>query len=90
MTPTLADVKAALRVTHDNDDAQLTRLLASATREYVQFVGADPDALEVAVDAAQGIVLMVQADYEGDPTTRGESRRAAEALWMPYRDGMGL
>ena len=29
----LADVKAALRVTHDEDDALLTRLIGSATRE---------------------------------------------------------
>ena len=34
----LADVKAALRVTHDEDDALLTRLIGSAVRECLAFM----------------------------------------------------
>jgi hypothetical protein len=31
-----------------------------------------------------GIILMVQADYDGDIREREKYRAAAEALWMPY------
>ena len=46
----------------------------------------------VAADVVNGIVLMVQADYDGDPLQRDKLRQAAEALWMPYavRDRMWL
>lgn len=101
----LDDVKAALRVTHSLDDALLTRLISSATREYFAFV--DPDQLPVGPeiesssdspdgeafvpeDAFNGIVLMVQADYDASPLDRERIRQAAERLWMPYRKGLGL
>lgn len=38
----------------------------------------------VAPDVVNGIILMVQADYDGDPLMREKLRAAAEALWMPY------
>lgn len=38
----------------------------------------------VAPDVVNGIILMVQADYDGDPLQREKLRTAAEALWMPY------
>ena len=38
----------------------------------------------VPADVVNGIILMVQADYEGDPTMRDRYRMSAEALWMPY------
>ena len=46
----------------------------------------------VAADVVNGIILMVQADYDGDPLLRDKLRSAAEALWMPYavRDRMWL
>jgi hypothetical protein len=101
----LDDVKSALRVTHSDDDALLTRLISSATREYFAF--ADPAQLPVdpnvesssdspdgdgfvPEDAFNGIVLMVQADYDGAPEDRMKARAAAEALWMPYRRCMGV
>jgi hypothetical protein len=31
-----------------------------------------------------GIILMVQADYDGDIREREQYRTAAESLWMPY------
>ena len=34
----LDDVKASLRVTHDEDDALLTRLIGSAVRECLAFL----------------------------------------------------
>jgi hypothetical protein len=98
----LADVKAALRVIHAEDDAELTRLLDSATREYLAFIdsGALPEEVEAAggtpgevfipEDAFNGIVLMVRADYESDPLDRKKLREAAESLWFPYRKGLGV
>lgn len=44
----------------------------------------------VAPDVATGIILMIQADYEGDPAQRQAYRDAAEGLWMPYRIGLGV
>jgi hypothetical protein len=46
----------------------------------------------VAADVVNGIILMVQADYDGDPLMRDKLRSAAESLWMPYavRDRMWL
>ena len=43
----------------------------------------------VAPDVVEGIILMVQAGYEGDPQDRGSYRKGAEALWAPYRMGWG-
>lgn len=89
----LADVKAALRVTHDDDDALLTRLIGSALRECLAFLddgtlpavpggGAD---LDIPEDVFQAVVLMVQADYDGNPEKRHAYRAAAEQLLWPYR-----
>ena len=44
----------------------------------------------VAPDIVNGIILMIQADYEGDPLERQQYRAAAESLWMPYRIGLGV
>jgi hypothetical protein len=43
----------------------------------------------VAPDVVEGIILMVQAGYEGDPQDRASYRKGAEALWSPYRVGWG-
>ena len=90
----LDDVKAALRITHNEDDAYLSDLIIRATREYVSFIlGVPPDdmsTVNVPQDAVGGIILMIQADYDGDPVKRPEYRKAAEALWMPYRENIGV
>lgn len=86
MSLTLSDVKASLRVTHSDDDALLTRLQASATNEAMRLL----DDATLTVDtlpavADQSIVLLVQADYDGDPEKRPAYRRAAEQLIYSYR-----
>lgn len=89
----LDDVKAALRITDAGSDALLQRLIDSALREYLQFTGTLDDTATTATvpeDAFNGIVLMVQADYDGDPEKRDRYRRAAETLWQPYRTDMGV
>ena len=98
----LSDVKDALRITHTSDDTLLLRLIGSATREYIAFTNptalppdpavdpaAQPD-IFVPEDAFNGVVLMVQADYDADPLKRQLLRNAAEALWVPYRTSMGV
>lgn len=89
---TLADLKAFLRVTHDDDDALLTRLLGSATREALAWMDDDrlPDvpgpAVEVDLpeDVLQAIFLLVQADFDGNPEKRESYRKAACSLLRPY------
>ena len=89
----IADVKAALRVTHDEDDALLTRLIGSALRECLAFLdngtlpavpgpAADVDIPE---DVFQAVVLMVAADYDASPEKRTAYRAAAEQLLWPYK-----
>jgi len=89
---TLSDCKAFLRVTHDDDDALLTRLIGSATREALAWMDDDrlPDVpgpaveMDIPEDVLQGIFLLVQADYDGDPAKRESYRKAATALLRPY------
>jgi len=75
-------------------DARLQRLADSAMREYFQYTtGEAPEVVNEAIipaDAVNGIVLMVQADFDGDPEKRPAYRRAAQALWDPYRVDMGV
>ena len=89
----LTDVKAALRVTHDDDDALLSRLIGSAMRECLAFMdngtlpavpGAAAD-VEIPEDVFQAVVLMVSADYDVSPEKRTVYRAAAEQLLWPYR-----
>ena len=87
---TLEEVKAALRVTGTTDDDLLTRLLASATDECLRFTGLEALDSNTGDDLWQGVVVMIHADYDADAKDRNLYRRAAETLWMPYRDGMGV
>lgn len=96
---TLADVKASLRIGHNDDDTLLTTLIASASQECAQYVyGQIPDYTAAGAVAdpqtvpmlKQGIILMVQADYEGDPAKRNEYLATAKSLWNPYRTNWGL
>ena len=93
---TLTQVKQALRQTHDEDDELLERLIQSAETECRNFLGLDElplivddqsSSVEILPhDITNGIILMVQADYDGDPLMRDKLRAAAESLWMPYAE----
>lgn len=87
----LDDVKAHLRITDNASDALLNRLIASATKEYLNFTGRAATAtVDVEEDAITGLILAVQADYDGDPVQRRAYLAAAHALWQPYRIDMGV
>lgn len=116
-TITLQQVKGALKVTHAYDDADLDRLLKSATQEALRFMGRKelptlpldtpvdldgdcssevvPEEIPssedpVADDVANAIILLVRADYEGDPKDRKAYRDGAESLLWPYRISIGV
>ena len=87
------DVKASLRVTHDEDDAEITRLIGSAVRECLTFLdnGTLPAVpgpavdVDIPEDVFQAVVLMVSADYDASPEKRTAYRAAAEQLLWPYK-----
>jgi hypothetical protein len=90
-TLTLEEVKAAISVTHNDDDDLILRLMESAARECAlvkygtvpDYEAADAvdDPLTVP-ELAQGIILMVRADYEADPADREKYLAAAKSLWL--------
>ena len=93
------EVKATLRISHTDDDALLARLITAASHECAQYVyGTVPDYTATGAVAnpqtvemlKQGIILMVQNDYEGDPAKRDEYLAVAKSLWNPYRVVWGL
>lgn len=88
---TIDDIKAHLRIDYDDDDALLRRLLASATAECLRYLGQNHGSEAVlCADVQQGIVLMVQADYDGDPIKRNQARDAAMALWAGHCSQFGV
>ena len=85
------DVKLHLRISGTDSDALLTRLINSAVREFINFTGITAaSVVTTEEDAVNGIILVVQADYDGDPAKRGVYMAAAHALWMPYRVNLGV
>jgi hypothetical protein len=95
---TLEDVKKAISVTHNDDDAFILTLIESAAMECAttrygtvpdySLEGAVPDPLTVPV-LARGICFMVRADYEADPLDRQKLKLAATDLWL-YDSGWTL
>lgn len=87
---TVDDIKQTLRVSSGTDDDLLTRLIASAADECMRFTGLTEINSSSNDDLLQGMAIMVQADYDANPQERVRYRNAAETLWMPYRDGLGV
>lgn len=85
----LQAVKQSLRQTQSEDDELLQRLLDAAETECARFLGVDTARYYltgpgVSQDVVNGVILIVQADYDGEALDRDRYRAAAEALWMPY------
>ena len=86
MSMSLDEVKAALRVAHGDDDLLLGRLILSATDETLRLLDTTGMTAETLPAVGnQAVVLLVQADYDGDPEKRPVYRRAAEQLIYNYR-----
>ena len=92
-------VKASLRGVDEEDEALLIRLIESASRECAQYIygdipnyGAQGEAMDPfeIPELVNGIVILVQADYEGDPARRGDYVAVARQLWAPYRSDVGI
>ena len=92
-------VKASLRGADDEDDALLLQLIDSASRECAQYIyGVVPDyelagTVKNPVDVPElvnGIVILVQADYEDDHARRDDYVVVARKLWWPYRNDLGI
>lgn len=81
----LALIKAHLRIDGDEQDDWLNHLLASATAECCRYTGLSEDSNVLKqADVVNGIILAVQADFEGNPERRTVYLSAAHALWSPY------
>lgn len=58
--------------------------------DTAQTFEAASDADDLPKGIRRGVILMVQADYEGkDIDEREKMRTAAERCWWPYRCGLG-
>jgi Phage gp6-like head-tail connector protein len=81
---TLTEVKAALRVYHDDDDAELTQILGAASESVIDYLdtqadvilsldsGGDLTSASVIPERVKRAVLVVcQHLYEGDDVLKG-------------------
>lgn len=84
----LDELKKALRVSNSLEDDELQRRLDSAVAECTRYLNAKE--CPESADVINGIVLVVQADFEGDPLERQTFRAAAMELWNPYRLSIGI
>ena len=91
----LDDVKASLRVTHAEDDTEITRLMGAAVRGVLRGldsadypVPAPGDAaadVTVPEEVVQAVVILVKADYDADAKDRAAYRKAAIDMVTTYR-----
>ena len=84
----LDELKLALRVSNDDEDAEIQRKLDAAIAECARYLNGT--LLPTPQDVVTGIVLIVQADYEADPLLRKEYRATAQSLWNQYRVEVGF
>ena len=84
----LADLKAFLRVTHDEDDAMLIALGEAAEDELAGYLGVSELPTSAAVSLASW--MLVRAAYDADtPEDSQRWREAARTTAHHYRIGMG-
>lgn len=87
--PTLNQAKAYLRIDGSADDALLTDLLAAADAAWRSYTGVAAGALPD-MDAQTGMMVYVQARYEGTPEQQAIFETACHLRWQPGRIDMGV
>jgi len=91
---TLEQVKADLRVTHDEDDGLLEILLNGATDEALLYMNRAqlPTVDDVVVGSVYtAVFLLVRGMYDTtDPAQMTAIRQRAEVMLQPYRQDLGL
>ena len=88
MTVSLADLKAFLSVTHDDDDVKLTMLLGAAEDELLRYL--ERSELPVAGSVDLAVCFLCRAGYDAE--TADESarwREVARTTCHSYRTGIG-
>lgn len=88
MSVSLADLKAFLRVTHDEDDALLASLLSAAEDELLRYL--ERSELPVAGSVDLAVCFLCRAGYDAE--TADESarwREVARTTCHSYRTGIG-
>lgn len=86
----LATVKSYLDVIHDADDDKLELLLEAAEDEALRFCNLDAFPSEIPASMEMGILLLVQANYQAQPSEIEILRKAAEYKLMPHRSEIGV
>lgn len=86
----LIELKAALRIDHDDDDALLGRLLLAAEAEALSYTGLDSAPADSSdaglVDVFwQGVAVIVTREYEADPSDREVLTQAARSILGPAK-----
>ena len=92
----LDDVKKSLRVTHSDDDDEISRQIGVATREVLRVLDSpdypvpapgDPAAdVTVPEEVVEAIVILVKAGYDAEPKERAAYRKAAIDMVTTYRN----
>ena len=85
---TLEQIKKLIRVSSNEDDEMLQLRMNSAIAEATRYLN---EALPPNIpEVWSAIVMLIQADYEGDPLKRGDYRCVAEQLMNPHRRTIGI
>ena len=85
----LANLKAFLRVTHDEDDTLLSALLASAEDELERYL--EVSELPAAPSVQLATWMLVRSAYDAEtPDDALRWRQAAHSTAHSYRTGMGV
>lgn len=87
MSIDLAALKKALRVDHDDDDDELSRLLLVAEGVALDYLEVSELPDVPAID--QAVIVLVKTEYEAAPGDLDTLRRAAWSLMNPHRQNMG-